>query len=238
MKMKEKGDFMKGFFDFDNIYFRFFGRIADVFILNLLFLIGCIPIITIPASFAALYYTGMRITNRKLTHVSSDFWKSYKENFKQGFVVGLIVLDLAIIFGIHYYFWFKSDSSIAYVMKVVAAVLVILFTCIVTYVFPLLAKFTQSTSQLFINAGLFAVKHFVYTILNVALLLAIAAGFYLNIYFAAIFIVIGFGVMVVIQSFWLNPLFKLYMNEEELEQDEIIEKERKLAEKEEREKGI
>ena len=46
---------LKGLFDMDNPFWRFMSLVADLIILNLLFVLCSIPIITIGASTTALY---------------------------------------------------------------------------------------------------------------------------------------------------------------------------------------
>ena len=42
----------------DSRFFSFFTRLADLILLNFIFLLTCLPIVTIGASFAALYQVG------------------------------------------------------------------------------------------------------------------------------------------------------------------------------------
>ena len=45
---------MRGFFDYDNKFMQLLSKATDMIILNLLFLLCCIPIFTIGAAQAAL----------------------------------------------------------------------------------------------------------------------------------------------------------------------------------------
>lgn len=51
---------MRNTFDMDNLFFRFTSRIADIFILNLIFVITCIPVFTIGAAVTALISTSLK----------------------------------------------------------------------------------------------------------------------------------------------------------------------------------
>ena len=62
--------------------------------LNFLFLLFSIPIITIPASFAALTNVSMKIARQQHVFVFSDFKESFKKNWKQSSLLGIFFLLL------------------------------------------------------------------------------------------------------------------------------------------------
>ena len=62
--------------------------------LNFLFLLFSIPIITIPASFAALTNVSMKIARQQHVFVFSDFKESFKKNWKQSSLLGIFFLIL------------------------------------------------------------------------------------------------------------------------------------------------
>ena len=47
---------LRGLFDLDNPLMRFLSKVADLLVLNLLFLVCSIPVFTIGASMTAMYY--------------------------------------------------------------------------------------------------------------------------------------------------------------------------------------
>jgi len=52
---------MGKFFNLDSPLMRFMTKLADLMILNLLFLITCIPVITIGAAWTSLYYVTLKM---------------------------------------------------------------------------------------------------------------------------------------------------------------------------------
>lgn len=90
------------------------------------------------------------------------------------------------------------------------------------YVFPILARFYNPIKTTLKNALLMAVRHLPYTILMVA----ITAGFlfitFLNYtslaYSLLIWIVIGFALIIFINSYFFRKIFDCYMPSEEQEQ--------------------
>ena len=72
---------------------RFLSKVADMIILNILFLITCIPIFTIGASMTALYYVTLRMVSGEEGPVSKDYFRSFKQNFRQATVIWLILMS-------------------------------------------------------------------------------------------------------------------------------------------------
>lgn len=70
---------------------------ADLIILNLLFLLCCIPIVTIGPAITAMYYVTMKMVRNEEAYIARSFFKSFKENFKQGLGIWLIALVLIIL---------------------------------------------------------------------------------------------------------------------------------------------
>ena len=76
--------------------------------LNFLFLLFSIPIITIPASFAALTNVSMKIARQQHVFVFSDFKESFKKNWKQSSLLGIIFLLLFFNYQINLVFSTKT----------------------------------------------------------------------------------------------------------------------------------
>lgn len=88
---------MDRFFSMDNKFFTFMGKVADLFILNILCLICCIPIVTAGASITAMFYVTIKMVKNEESYIIKSFFKSFKQNFKQATVINLIMLVLAVI---------------------------------------------------------------------------------------------------------------------------------------------
>lgn len=220
-------------FDIENPVWSTFSKVLDIIILNILFILCCLPVITISTSFTALYFTAMRIVSGNVTYVSRDFWNSFKQNFKQAFVAGIIVFDVGVILAVFTYLSFISN---AYIGKVFFTILDILFVGMVSYVFPSLAKFNCTISELFHNSFLMTFVHIPFTILNLGVFLLTGIAAYLSIGVRALIVVCGFAVIALLQSLWFNYIFAKYMTKEERELNNMYRSEEKLAAKEKKAK--
>ena len=88
---------MSRIFDADNAFFRFMSRVADALILNLFFLITSIPIVTIGASYTAMYYYCTKALGNEEGYLWKSYWKSFKTNFVQGFLMELFFVVVGVI---------------------------------------------------------------------------------------------------------------------------------------------
>ena len=65
-------------------------KFAKVLYAHVLTLFCCIPIITAGAAFTALEYTLLKISREEDGSIASDFFRSFKENFKQATVMWIV----------------------------------------------------------------------------------------------------------------------------------------------------
>lgn len=80
---------------FFEIYFRHFWKILE---LNVLYVIFCIPIVTIGPATAGITKVLRNFSIERHAYVWGDFWDSFKKNFKQSFFVG--IADIILLAGI------------------------------------------------------------------------------------------------------------------------------------------
>ena len=88
---------MSNFFNMDNGLFRALGKLADLMLLNILFLVCSLPIFTIGASFTAMYYVTLKLAENEEGYIARGFLKSFKQNFKQATIIWLILLFFGIV---------------------------------------------------------------------------------------------------------------------------------------------
>ena len=89
--------FMLGFFNEDNFLYIFLMKVWDIVLMNLLFILCCIPIVTIGPSFSAMYTCTLKM--RKGNHIGTlkTFFRAFKQNFKQSFIVWIGTLVVSFI---------------------------------------------------------------------------------------------------------------------------------------------
>lgn len=212
-------------FNFEGPVFTFLSRLADLFWLNLLFVVCCIPVITIGAATTALYYVTLKMAKDEEGYITRSYFKSFKENFKQatviwmGFlVVGMIMItDLRIINGGNTA-EILSSPALGNVIMVAVFLMGIVILMVGTYIFPILAQFDNTIKNTAKNAFLISIRHLPYTI---AMLVITAIPVVLIWFFPALFILvlIMFSATAYFNSKLFNKIFVLYMPKEDSSSD-------------------
>ena len=104
---------MKNLFNPDSWLMTELSKLGDMVLVSLLFIIGSLPIFTITVSYSALYYSVVKCIRRDAGQAASEFIRTYKENFKRGAVIGLILLPAILILGADVLLLTNSDTESA-----------------------------------------------------------------------------------------------------------------------------
>ena len=88
---------MGNLFNMNNFFFRFMGKLFDTVALSIVYVLVCIPIVTIGPATSALYYSTVKSIRRDRSYPIKEFFKAFKRDFKQSFIVGLILVVVGLI---------------------------------------------------------------------------------------------------------------------------------------------
>lgn len=153
----------------DGRIFNFLGKLGDFFILNIMYLIACIPIVTIGAATTALYYNTLKMAEDRESYVWKDFWKAFKENFKQSTIIWMIILIIGGILAADSILVKGMHEQLGAVVSIVTIIVFIFLALEVIYVFPVLARFDNTVANTMKNALLMSIRHLPSTIVIVFL---------------------------------------------------------------------
>ena len=113
---------LRGIFDLDNPVMRFLSRVADIMILNLLFILCSIPVFTTGASLSALYYCLFKMKEGTEGYLVRKFFHSFRENFKQATLMWLIMLVPAFIMFMEFLMYRTVEGSMGTLVRAVVLV--------------------------------------------------------------------------------------------------------------------
>lgn len=160
------------FFSYDSTFGQIFIKISYGCCLNILWLICCLPIFTIGASTTALYYTSFKIAKDEGSFITTMFFRSFKQNFKQATVIWLIMLVTGLIIGADAVLLYRlratSTGTAAVVWTLLLATIfacMIVYVIVLTYIFPLLSIASNTTANMFKNAFLIGTHYLFATLL-------------------------------------------------------------------------
>ena len=223
---ERRGCFMlQGLFNYDNPVWRFIGKLGDLIVLNILWILCSIPIFTIGASTTAVYYVTLKLARDEDDSTIKAFFRSFKTNFKQATAIWLILLALGTLLGFD--FWFVAtgrmgmSGTVKLVLSGVFGGLLLILAFIFTYVFPIQSRFYNTVKRTLFNAFFMSVRHMFKTLGILVIDAAIAIGAYLSMYFfpqaALLFMLFGMPLIAFINSYFFNGIFRKYMPEEKEE---------------------
>ena len=160
---------MKWLFNPENPVMRALSALADLMILNLLTLLCCLPVVTMGAALTALNSAVIKLVQGEDSSPSKDFFRSFRQNFKKGTLLGLVFQ----VFFIAAFVDFLLAESVIPIFRPVIAATALLALLLGQYAFALLARYENTLKGTLKNAFLLAVGYFPRTLgmalFNVAL---------------------------------------------------------------------
>lgn len=131
-------------------------KITNLLILNLFWLLGCLPVVTIGVSTIAAYTVTLKIVeDREGSSMTVQFWKAYVQNLKHGIPLSLIllagcgsiVLDVKMI---------EAHTGDAMGLLTAGILMILLMIVHLLYAFPLEARYRNGLMAGLSNArGIF-----------------------------------------------------------------------------------
>lgn len=197
-------------FHFNSPLMEYMNTAVQFIGLNFLFILCCIPIVTIGPAVAALYQVTLRESRGEHGYIFRTFFRYFKEMFMQSiftFILGTAVV-LLLLFNI--IFWNNLSSAFSDIIVVLLVILLFLVSCTVIYVFPLMARFKNSFGNTIKNSFLIAVTNLKTTI-GLLLIHAITVGILMIFPPGKVFmLLVGFSFIAYCNSYLLNKAFKQY----------------------------
>ena len=195
-------------------------HVTDCIFLSLFFVLGCVPVVTVGASFAALYdatYRGFRKGER---HTWQRFLEVFRSNWKAGILPTVVFLaaGFGLVKGLVALWNSAVYGEISWMVFSAGALVGMLAVGILSVLFPMLSRFENGPAALLRNTLMLSLANMPRTlilgILNTASLLLCA------LYVFPLFFLPSFAAL--LGSLLIEPMFKPFMPpepEEELEKE-------------------
>ena len=198
---------------------RFMTKVADIMLLNLLFILTALPVVTIGASITALYNVSMKLVRDEEGGILRSYFHAFRLNFRQATILWLGTVAVIVVLIADLLILARIDSPIAAAMNTGILIIGVVILMILQYLFPLVAKFDASLLQTLKNACLMAIAHLPKTILMAAFVagcafISLYNGYTLPVA-SVIFAFIGFGLMAFGNSAILVKIFDNYISKSE-----------------------
>lgn len=161
---------MNSLFNIDSPIMTFLNRVADIVILNILYMVCCLPIFTIGAATSALYYQVMKMSKNEESYAIRGFFKSFKENFRKATPAWLILLVIGILLGADLYIVpMMGSEAIGNIFRCICFFALLIWMIVFSYTFPLFSKFENTVKNTMTNALLMGIRHLPFTLIIIVL---------------------------------------------------------------------
>ena len=140
-------------FDPNNALMLTMANITDCIFLSLFFLLGCIPVVTVGASLAALYDASFRAFRKGEKHAWQRFLSVYRANLKSAILPSIVFLIVcAVLVKVAISAWNAAVyGNISWLLFSAVAVVLVLILGILNVLFPMLSRFENSFGALLKN---------------------------------------------------------------------------------------
>lgn len=192
---------------------------GNIFLVNILFILFSIPIVTVGASLTAMYTVMLRIVRKEDSVTGRGFVNAFRENFKKATIIWLMLIAACVVIYGELVYVTNFTGPIVQFYSILAMAEVVLLVITLPFLFPLVARYDNTVWNTIKNAFLLSVSN-----LGAWLKVALAwfAPIALSAYYPVLFfstwylwIIIGFGLIGFGTSHTINRVFKRAMEQQE-----------------------
>ena len=199
----------------DSKMMSFLSRIFDLIILNILFVLCSLPVITIGSSLTALYSVTLKMVRNEESYIFRSFFKSFKENFRQTISIWIPTLLMGLFLYTDFRILKLPSASGLRFLYIPLIVLTIFLACVLLYSFAISAYFKCSIKQILKNVLFLCLKHKAYTLSMLAISFSIIIVFTIGtsktvLLLINLFTLIGFSSLNLLYAFFFRKIFDLY----------------------------
>lgn len=159
---------------FFQIYLRKFWKLMG---LNALYLILCIPVVTIGPATAAMMKILRNYSQERGAFLISDFFNAFKSNFKQSFIMGIIDLVLVGVITYSCYFYYKLSSTQLSLSAFLVLMITVAFIFISMhfYIYLMIVSINLSLKDIIKNSLILSIIEMKTNLITLVIFLAVVA---------------------------------------------------------------
>ena len=202
------------FFVIDSPVMRFLGRIGDIIILNLIFVVTALPVVTVGTALSALYTVAMKLARGEDPSVLREYMRAFWRNRKPATICWLIMAAAGALIFLDFRLAGAFGGALYTVVRLLLAMIFGVWMLTFLYLFPYIARFENTVFHSVKNALFLSAAHLPSTVM----MLVISVGLIVVTLFTSRTFVIGtigwffagFAAVAYVQSFLLSRIFAKY----------------------------
>lgn len=141
------------------------GKLVQMLYVGVLWFVCSIPVVTVGAATEALYEVLLKMEKNQEGYVSVSFFRAFRQNLKSATLVWIPLLLAKVVFGVNLFYYAVLGGGQFPVQCVVFAALLLMAIVLFGYVFPVMARFENTTAGTFRMAAMLAIRNPGWTIL-------------------------------------------------------------------------
>lgn len=170
---------MKSIFSSDTGFARVMNKVGDIILLSILWIICCIPLITIGASTTAAYYTAAKVIRHSEGYEWNEFFKCFKLNFKSTVVMNLVFVICIAFFIFNFIVMGGAEDEMFFYLKIIYIAIGIVLIGVYAYAYPILSRFNMKSGKIMMMSLQLFFRHFPTTMGIIGLFLVTLFGMYM-----------------------------------------------------------
>lgn len=196
----------------DSWLIRFLARVCDLLFLNIALVLSCCTVILSGTAVTALYSITLKMMRGQDCDPVKGFLRALKENFLPSFFATILLLTDVTLLAVLRSVLYAETLLMPPAVFVLLAILAVFLTALLSYLFPLLARFENTFSHHLSNAVRLSLANLPVTVLITTvnllpLLIGLLFPALLGVVFA-FWLLFGFAAGAWINSFYLNRIFE------------------------------
>lgn len=151
-------------FSFDGPYARAMGRVFDLVLLHILWIVCSIPIVTIGASTTALFTVTLKMTKNQESYIVRSYFDAFKSNFIKATKLWMIAaISFIWILG-SLYICMQGNTMLLKIAGIANAAILLMIFLAGLYVFPIQARYENCIIGILKNSVICSLRFLPYSI--------------------------------------------------------------------------
>ena len=202
------------FFVIDSPVMRFLGRIGDIIILNLIFVVTALPVITVGTALSALYTVAMKLARGEDPSVLREYMRAFRRNMKPATICWLIMAAAGALIFLDFRLAGAFGGTLYTVVRLLLAMIFGVWMLTFLYLFPYIARFENTVFHSVKNALFLSAAHLPSTVMMLVISIGLAV---ITLFTSRTFVIgtigwffAGFAAVAYTQSFLFSRIFSKY----------------------------
>ncbi|GAB2562779.1 DUF624 domain-containing protein [Gracilibacillus alcaliphilus] len=198
----------------DGPVYRFLMRGVELALLNILFILCSVPLLTIGAAISALYTVTLKMARGEEGSIVHGFWQAFKANFKQSTIVWGTLVIVGTTLALNYILLPLYTGHLSVIILMGLILFSVVGAVYFVFLFPYMARYTCTIKEACGNVLKLSLANPYPTLLISCLVLGPAILALFSSYFLVLclylYTFIGFALIAYISSFMMRNLFEKY----------------------------